>query len=121
MTINNTLNNLLARRTPLLINFSAAVTTSSTGLKCAGGESGVGIPIPSAGKVVSIHVWDGSTLKTISGEIDIDAGDRVDLFAEYDTTDFTVKLRINGVDAPLIVVGVAANSTITASLYIILE
>ncbi len=121
MAINNTLNQLLARRTPLLLNFSATVTTASTALKCAGGETGQGVPVPSAGKAVGLQVWDGATLQTASGVIDLAAGNRVILYAQYVTSNFTVTLRINGVDTALAAAGVAANSTLTASLHIILE
>ncbi len=119
--INNTLNQILAKRMPLLLNFSTQVTTASTELKCAGGETGQGVPIPSHGKAVGLQVWDGSTLQTSSVEVDLIAGDRLNLYAQYGTTDFTIKLRLNGVDSTLTVSGVAANSTLTASLLIILE
>ncbi len=119
--INNTLNNLLARRFPLLLNFSRAVTTSSVELKCAGGEAGQGVPIPMDGKAVGLQVWDGLAMHSTSLEVDLAAGDRVNLYAAYGGATFTVTLRVNGVDSVLVVSGVAANATLTASLHIILE
>lgn len=121
MTINNTLNQLLARRTPLLLNFSTTVTTASIEFKCAGGENGEGIPVPAAGKAVGLQVWDGTNLRESLVEVDIAAGDRVNLYAQFGTTDFAVTLRINGVDTTLSTSSLDANATLTASLFIILE
>jgi len=121
MNVNNTLNQIMARRTELLLNFSATVTTSSTELKCGGGETGQGVPLPKAGRTLGLQVWDGTALKTASTEVEFSAGDRVNLYAQYGAGDFTVTLRINGVGSTLSVAGVAPNATLTASLYIVLE
>jgi hypothetical protein len=121
LTINNTLNQLLAKRTPLLLNFSTTVTTASTEFKCAGGETGEGVPIPAGGKAVGLQVWDGTNLRSSTLEVDVAEGDRLNLYAQYGTTDFTVTLRINGVDTTLSAGAVSANAELTASLLIILE
>lgn len=121
MFINETLNYILARRADILLPFSAAVTTASTYLKGAGGEAGDGLPLARGGKAVGIEVWDGANRKSATAEISLTAGDRVSLYANYGTTDFTVKLRVNGLDTTLAASGVAANTTLYAALHIIQE
>jgi hypothetical protein len=121
MQINNTLNHLLARRSEVLLPFSGAVTTASTYLKGAGGETGDGFPLPKGGKIVGLNVWDGVTHKSGTDEIVFSAGDRISLYAAYNAPVFTATVRINGVDTTLIASSLAANSTYMAHIHLIME
>jgi len=120
MTINDTLNYLLARRTKIVLPFSAQVTTASTYLKGGGGESGDGTPVPRGGRLIGLQVWDGLALKSASDELALAAGDRVSLYATYGAGTFTVTARINGLDSTLAAGAVGPNTTLFASLELIL-
>jgi len=121
LTLNHTLNYILAKRKEFLLPFSAQVTTASTYLKGGGGEAADGWPVPRAGKIVGLQVWDGLALNEAAGEVSIAAGDRLSLYALYGGTTFTVYARINGVNTTLGAATVAPNATLVATLNLILE
>jgi len=100
--------------------FSAQVTTSSTYLKGGGGEAGDGWPIPKSGKIVGIDVWDGANLHSVTGEVSFSAGDRISVYAASGTT-FSVYVRINGVNTTIVATNIAPNSTLFATLNLIME
>ncbi|MBM3328194.1 MAG: hypothetical protein FJY67_01815 [Calditrichaeota bacterium] len=120
MSLNHTLNYLLAKRAEVLIHFSALVTTASTTLKCAGGETGDGLPLPRAGFIIGLDVWDGANHRSDAGAVGFAAGDRLTLYAEHGGTTYTVKARLNGVDTTIAAANVAENATLTATATVML-
>jgi len=121
LTINETLNYLLAKRTELVVLFSAQVTTGSTYLKGGGGEAGDGWAMPRSGKLVAVDVWDGTMRHSDTDEIAFAAGDRISVYASYGGTNFAVTVRINGVDTALSATNVLPNTTLFATLNLIME
>ena len=120
MTINHTLNYLLARRHETLICFSAAVTTGSQYLNGPGGQPGDGLPLPKAALVTRIDCWDGANLKSATGLISVAAGGRLSVYAAASGGLFDVKLRVNGVDTTLAAVGAGVNTTLFVAVHLTL-
>jgi len=121
MSLNLTAALLEAQMNPSLLPFSASVTTSSTFLKGAGGIGADGIPLPFPGTVTGLSVWDGSTLRSDSHTVSVSAGDRITLFATYSGGTFTVSVIRNGNFTNVQVSGVPANSTLQASVALLLS
>lgn len=121
MSINETLNYLLATRHVILLNFSAQVSTSSVYLKSAGGEAGDGLPLPRDAALCRIDCWDGLQVVSSQGNISAVQGDRVSVYAEAAAGSFNVKVRLNGVDTTLTADGVNANATLWATVYLQLK
>ena len=118
MSINKTLNYLLAKRADVVMCFSAQVTTSSIYLKGAGGEAGDGFPLPKNARIYRIDCWDGVSLSSDTGSLSINQGERISVYAEIGIGDFDVAIRVNGVDSALKVTGVAKNSTLMVTLHL---
>ena len=72
MSVNQTLNYMLAKQAELLLGFSGQVTTLSTYLKGSGGEAGDGFPLPGDARIYRIDCWDG--LNLVSGTGNVSAG-----------------------------------------------
>ena len=97
--------------------FSGTTGTTSQGLPGAGGQAGSGFPLPRAGFLTSVHLWDGSTYRFDANEIAFAAGDRLSVFCQAGASDYTVKVRLNGNSTGLQMTGVPFSST----LYITVE
>ena len=93
MSINKTLNYLLAKRSEVLLNFSAQVTTFSTYLKGSGGEAGDGFPMPKNARIYRIDCWDGSLLSSNTGNVSVNQGDRISVYATINAGNFDVSVR----------------------------
>ncbi len=118
MSINHTLNYLLARRSEFLLCFSAELTTYSAYLKGAGGEQGDGFPMPKPVRAYRIDCWDGSILVSGTGNVTADQGDRLSVCAFENAGFFDVYLMINGVDTTLIAAGAAQNATLMVTVHL---
>ena len=118
MSINPTLNYLKAEQSLILLCFSDAVTTSSKYLKGAGGVAGDGFPMPTAGVIEVIQVWDGVDVERSSGTVAFAAEDRISVYALNDLSEFTVYVRKNGVNTALSVGGLAENTNLLATVTI---
>lgn len=113
---NQTQNYLLASTQLSHMCFSDTTGTSSMYLKGAGGVSGDGFALPRYGYLTSLTLWDGTVLRTDVDEVSFNNGDRVSVYCQNTGTDFTVKVRLNGVSTSIQVSGVAHNSTLQAVL-----
>jgi len=120
MSVNNTLNYLKAQQKEHILMFSSALTTASQYLRGGGGEAGDGFPLPRRGAIVRLDVWDGSTLKSAEGDIEIAQGERLALWAEYGTSAFDIYVRIDGMNTTLMASGLSANSTLMATVQVVL-
>lgn len=118
MPLNATENYLRDRRDNMMINFSGAVTTSSKYLSGPGGSSGDGYPMTAPGKALRLFVWDGNSLRQSANETAVAAGDRLSLYATFDSPYFQVTLRVNGSDTMTYCTMVSANATLYASLLV---
>lgn len=98
MSINPTLNYLKAEQSLILFCFSDSVTTSSKYLKGPGGIAGDGFPLPAAGAIESIQVYDGTDIEKVEGPVSFAAGDRISVYAANAMSAFTVYVRKNGVN-----------------------
>ncbi len=103
---------LEAKKNPVILGFSGAVTTVTTDLKGPGGASGDGFPIPLDGAVERLLVYDGSTVRSAINPIDLSANDRISMAAVAVGGSFTVSLRINNASTSLQVTGCAQNTTL---------
>jgi len=118
MSINKTLNYLLAKRADILLCFSAQVTTSSTYLKGSGGEAGDGFPLPRAARIYRIDCWDGTVLVSSSGNITVSQGERLSVYAVASGGNFNVTLRINGINTTLAANGAGMNTTLWVTVHL---
>ena len=121
MPLNSTENYLKDRQNHVLINFAGVVGTSSLYLPGPGNYAGDGYPMPSPGKAVRLYVWDGNNLHTTTAQSTFNVGDRLSLYALFDTPYFQVNLMINGNYAATYCTQVGANTTLRASLLVRLD
>jgi hypothetical protein len=112
----NTLSYLYARSALSTMAFSGSLSTTSASLNGAGGQGANGFPLPRRGAITSLALWDGTTMRTDTDEIPFNAGDRISVFCQNMGSDFTVKVRVNGVSTELLVTGVPYNSALTATV-----
>jgi hypothetical protein len=118
MSINKTLNYLLAKRADVVMCFSAQVTTLSIYLKGAGGAAGDGFPLPRDARINRIDCWDGVLLSSSTGNVSVNQGDRISVYAAINLGNYDVSMRVNGINSALMVPGVASNSTLMVTLHL---
>ena len=118
MAINKTLNYLLAKQSEVLLCFSAQVATTSIYLKGSGGEAGDGFPLPRNARIYRIDCWDGTSLVSDTGNVSVNQGQRVSVYAAYNAGSYDVKVRVNGADSALVASGLLANSTLMATVHL---
>jgi hypothetical protein len=118
MPLNATENYLRNRQDHVMINFGGAVGTTSTYLSGPAGCPGDGYPVPAPGKVIRMYTWDGSALHTSVIQTNLNAGDRLSVYALYDSPYFQVNLRVNGSDAGPYCTQVSCNATLRVSLLV---
>ena len=75
--LRSTENYLRDRQDHVMINFGGSVGNASKYLNGPGGASGDGYPMTAPGKVVRLHVWDGTALHTSANAAVINSGDRL--------------------------------------------
>jgi len=110
----STLSYIFARSPISTMGFSGATTSTSIPLKGPGGEAGDGFPMPRDGVLTRLQLWDGSTRRFDVDEISFSAGDRLAVYCQNAGSNFTVKVRFNGVSTALQIEGVPFNSTLFA-------
>jgi hypothetical protein len=118
MPLNATENYLRNRQDHVMINFAGTVATSSTYLSGPGGAPGDGYPVPAPGKVVRMYTWDGANLRTTTIQTSLNAGDRLSVYALYDSPYFLLTLRVNGSDSGTYCTQVSSNATLRVSLLV---
>lgn len=106
----------LASQPLIFFSFSGTTTTASQYLSGPGGIAADGIPVPFAGTLVKIIVFDGSNTYTDDDSITFSAGDRLSVFCQNAGSNFTVRARLNGSSTALQVTGVPFNSTLQVTL-----
>ena len=113
----NQTHNYLLANTPLsTICFSGTTGTASVNLNGPGGVAGDGFPMPRRGWLTQLFLWDGSIIRSGGDEISFNSGDRVCIYCQNTGTDFSVKVRINGVSTSLQLTSVPHNSTLQVVL-----
>ncbi len=111
----NSTHNYLLANTPLsTICFSGTTGTSSVYLNGPGGVAGDGFALPRRGYLTGLTLWEGSLVRSDADKISFNSGDRVSVYCQSTGTDFTVKVRLNGVSTSLQVSAVRHNSTMQA-------
>ena len=118
MAINKTLNYLLAKRSESLLCFSDSVSTLSTYLKGAGGQSGDGFPLPKNGRIFRVDCWDGSQLVSASGNVAVSQEQRISVYANYVLTAFDVEIHVNGVSTTLKATGAGSNTNLYVTVHL---
>ena len=121
MPLNTTETYLRDRQNQMLMNFAATVNSASMYLTGPGGYAGDGYPMPAPGRAVRLYVWDGTNLRSTTVPSSFNAGDRLSLYALFDSPYFQVGLKINGDWAATYCSQVAPNSTLRASLLLRLD
>lgn len=112
----STLSYALAARPLIIFAFSGATTTSSIYLSAGGSIANDGVPMPVAGTLKFLRVFDGSASYSDEDTIAFAAGDRLSVYCQTTGSNFTVKVRINGVSTTLQVTSVPHNSNLIASV-----
>jgi hypothetical protein len=113
---NPTLNYLLANSPLSTMAFAGAVTTTSAYLNGPGGLTD-GYPLTRRGLITRLRVWDGTTLRSENDEIAFADGDRLAVYCQHITTNFTVKIRLNGTSTEFEIANVPQN----VSLFVVVE
>lgn len=113
---NTTLNYLYATTPLTLLGFSGTTGTTSVQLNGPGGQYGDGFPVQRDGNLTGLSIWDGSNLHIDSAAIALSAGDRLSIYCQNTGSDFTVKVRVNGVSTTLQVTGIPHSSTLMATV-----
>lgn len=113
---------LNARQSACILPFSKPLTTSSTWLNGPGGVVGDGVPMPVAGLVRGLTVFDGYAVRSESGEVPFNAGDRLAVYATYDggSSLFSLAVVINASPAAIVVASVASSTNVFATLDLLL-
>lgn len=102
----------LASQPLMTLVFSGTTTTASTYLPGSGGVAADGIPVPFAGTLHKLIVFDGSNSRSDSDNITFAANDRISAYCQNVCSDFTVKVRLNGISTTLQTASVPLNSTL---------
>lgn len=108
----------LASQPLVFFTFSGTTGTSSVYLPTAGGIAADGIPIPYAGTLAKLIVFDGTTTFTDNETINFSANDRIAVFCQSISGSFTVKVRINGVSTTLETASVPHSSTLQVTVVV---
>ena len=116
MSVNPTLNYLKSEQSIIVLNFSDTVATSNKYLKGAGGIAGDGFPMPFSGYILGIQVYDGSNVQSDTGSVKFVVHDRISVFAIYDLGDFTVYVRVNGINSAIYAGPAAGNTDLLATV-----
>jgi hypothetical protein len=114
--ISPTLCYLLARAPISTMGFSGVTASTSIYLNGPGGQGSPGFPLPRRGYLTALRLWDGTTERWDMDEVAFQAGDRVSVYCQNVGSDFTVKVRLNGVSTTLQTTNVPFNSTLTATV-----
>ncbi|MBU0509891.1 hypothetical protein KKH27_13795 [bacterium] len=118
--VNNTLCYLLARGPISTMGFSAQTGTGSIYLNGPGGQSGDGFPMPRAGYVTGLHVWDGTKYSWDAGAVAFEAGDRLSVYCQSTGSNFIARVRKNGGSIGLETPEIPYNSSVLATVEFIL-
>ncbi|MDD5088953.1 MAG: hypothetical protein PHI18_09180 [bacterium] len=110
--VNPTHNYLLARAPLSTMAFSAQMASASIYLNGPGGQSGDGFPLPRAGVLTAVHVYDGTRVLSDTGEISFTAGARLSVYCQSTGSAFNVRVRLNGSSCGLDVAEVPFNSSL---------
>jgi hypothetical protein len=119
--LNETLNYLYAHSSVALLCFSGQTGNTSVDLNGPGGLGGDGFPLPTAGTIRAIRLWDGAVDRSDSDEIAVAAADRLSVYCQDAGSDFTVKVRVNGAATNLEIPNVPYNSILYASVEVQLQ
>ena len=111
---NQTHNYLLANTPISTMGFSGTTGTSSIYLNGPGGVAGDGFALPRRGYLTGFTLWDGSVVRSDAAKISFDSADRLSVYCQNTGTDFTVKVRLNGVSTSLQTTGVPHSLTLQA-------
>ncbi|MFZ5434440.1 MAG: hypothetical protein ACOZB3_11795 [Calditrichota bacterium] len=115
---NTTLNYLFARAPLSTVGFSGTVTSVSVYLNAPGGIAGDGVPMPRAGYLTGLQVWDGTRQYSDQAKIAFNAGDRLAIYCQNVGGSYTVRARLNGVSTALDCAEIPFNVTLFATLEI---
>lgn len=112
----STLAYALASQPLMFFTFSGTTSTSSAYLPTAGGIAADGVPVPYAGTLAKLIVFDGTNTYSDSETITFSANDRIAVYCQNVGGSFTVKVRINGVSTTLQTASVPLSSTLHATV-----
>ena len=99
-----------------MLNFGGTLGTSSVYLPGPGGIAADGVPIPYAGTLAKLILFDGTNIHSDGSTVTFATNDRIAVYCQNVGGSFTVKVRINGVSTTLQVSSVPLNSTLLATV-----
>ena len=118
MTLNPTINYLLAKKSVSAITFARQLNNTTAMLYGPGQLDTVGVPIPCYGKLKRLTIYDSNSIHTVDCDVDIDPGDLVSVQAQFNNTAFTIAVMKNLSVTDLSISGVAGYRAIWASVLI---
>lgn len=122
MSLNLTAAWLQARLNPTVLFFGKTLATASTYLQGPGGMAVGDYPLPRAGVLRGLTVFDGFDTYTDSGSVAVQAGDRIGVYATYlGNSTFSVAITLNSIVTSLSVSGIHANEPVEASVDLVLK
>lgn len=118
MPLNAVENWLRERRQVIQMNFSEPVATADRYMHGPGNFQGDGYPFPRSGKVISLDVYDGTSVRSSDIASPFDEGDRISVVATYDQPWFQVTVMKNGVATGTYANQCLSNTTLIATVHI---
>ena len=106
----------LASQPLVFLTFSGNPGTTSQYLTGPGGIAADGIPIPFAGTLSSLTVFDGTNTHTDTDKVTFTANNRISVFAQNVGGTFTIRVRVNGVTTSLQTASVPLSTTLQATV-----
>ena len=121
MSLNITSTWLEARQTPMILPFSKRLDSSSAWLPGPGGLGGEGFPMPHAGFIRGVKIFDGYSLQEDKGSIAFSEGDRIAVYATYlGGSLFKVAVVLNATPTTIAVESVSASADVFATVDLLL-
>lgn len=112
----------MINRHKIILSFSRLLRGNENAyLNGSGGNGGDGLPMPLSGVIVSLNCWDGSELFVEQDARKFDKGDRISIYADMYDRKYRLTVRINGGNTESLVIGLATERTLWASILIMLD
>ena len=98
------------------MQFAGTLASADTYLPGAGNIAADGYPVPYAGYIQQLWVWDAANMHSDADQIAIASGDRLSIYCDDNGTDSTVYVRKNGANTTLKVLAIARTATIEVTI-----
>ena len=118
MSLNPTLNYLLAKKTNSMLLFGRQLTNTTVSLYGPGQIDTIGVPIPCTAKLRRLFIYDGVGVQSIGMDVPVYAGELISVEAAFNATVFTITVKKNQVATALSVTGIGGYHSVFAVILI---